>query len=147
MQYQTQPRLQRLKKGCGVICWQTACMQKALSLTNIGKQEKEKKKSRQNGTMTLRVWAGLLHSDFHPSSVGSAWPAMASGALGKQDFGLHLVVIAVSQQGHKDAKASEVYNLLAEFIPNSQAGQSAAEFAQDPGVVREGCAEARERKS
>lgn len=53
-----------------------------------------------------------------------------------------LVVIAVSQQGHKDAKASEVYNLLAEFIPNSQAGQGAAEFAQDPWVVRECCAEA-----
>lgn len=56
------------------------------------------------------------------------------------------MVIAVSQQGHKDAKASEVYNLLAEFIPNSQAGQSAAEFAKDTRVVREGCAEARERE-
>lgn len=73
---------------------------------------------------------------------GQLWP-QGPGALGKEeDFGLHLVVIAVSQQGHKDAKASEVYNLLAEFIPNSQAGQGAAEFAQDPWVVRECCAEA-----
>lgn len=73
---------------------------------------------------------------------GQLWP-QGPRALGKEeDFGLHLVVIAVSQQGHKDAKASEIYNLLAEFIPNSQAGQGAAEFAQDPRVVREHCGEA-----
>lgn len=74
---------------------------------------------------------------------GQLWP-QGPGALGKEeDSELHLVVIAVSQQGHEDAKASEVYNLLAEFIPNSQAGQGAAEFTQDSWVVRECCAEER----
>lgn len=99
-------------------------MQEVLSLTNIGKQEKRKEKPAKR-TTTLRVWAGLLHSDFHPCLDGvslASWP-QGPGALGKEeDSGLHLVVIAVSQQGHKDAKASEVYNLPAEFIPNSQAG-------------------------
>lgn len=107
-----------------MIWWQWACMQEVLSLTNIGKQEKRKEKPAKR-TTTLRVWAGLLHSDFHPCLDGvslASWP-QGPGALGKEeDSGLHLVVIAVSQQGHKDAKASEVYNLLAEFIPNSQAG-------------------------
>lgn len=77
--------------------------------------------------------------------MGSVWPAAASGAgaLGKEEnFGLHLVVTAVSQQGHKDAKASEVDDLLTELIPHSQAGQGAAELAQDSRVVRERCAEA-----
>lgn len=56
--------------------------------------------------------------------------ASEAGALGeKEDFGLHLVVTAVSQQGHKDAKASKVDDLLAELIPHSQAGQGAEEFA------------------
>lgn len=61
---------------------------------------------------------------------------------GGRRLGLHLVITAVSQQGHKDAKASKVDDLLAEFIPHSQTGQGAEEFAQDSRVVRERCAEA-----
>lgn len=51
----------------------------------------------------------------------------------------HLVVIAVSQQGHQDAEAPEVDDLLAELVADSQAGQGAAQLAQDAGIVGEHC--------
>ena len=51
----------------------------------------------------------------------------------------HLVVTAVSQQGHQDAEAPEVDDLLAELVADSQAGQGAAELAQDAGIVGEHC--------
>lgn len=110
-------------------------------------RETRKKKEKladwnQNPKSMGRVSASRLSPWPRRGQSGQLWP-QGPGAPGKEeDFGLHLVVIAVSQQGHKDAKASEVYNLLAEFIPNSQARQGAAEFAQDPWVVRECCAEA-----
>lgn len=78
-----------------------------------------------------------------PQWVSLVSCGLETGVLGEEeDFGLHLVVTAVSQQGHKDAKASKVDDLLAEFIPHSQTGQGAEEFAQDSRVVRERCAEA-----
>lgn len=49
----------------------------------------------------------------------------------------HLVVAAVGQQGHQDAEAPKVDDILAELIADGQAGQGAAELAQDAGVVRE----------
>ena len=51
----------------------------------------------------------------------------------------HLLVTAVSQQGHQDAEAPEVDDLLAELVADSQAGEGAAELAQDAGIVGEHC--------
>lgn len=51
----------------------------------------------------------------------------------------HLVVTAVSQQGHQDAEAPKVDDLLAELVADSQAGQGAAELTQDAGIVGEHC--------
>lgn len=112
-------------------------MQEAPSLNNIGKWGGGVKG--QNGTRALRAVDRPSVPKPSPlsSPVGSGQPR----ALGKkEDFGLHLVVTAASQQGHKNAKASQLDDLLAELIPHSQAGQGAAELAQDSRVVRECCA-------
>lgn len=91
---------------------------------------------------------GILSTP-EPSPLPSPqWVSLVSCGLrgrspgGGRRLGLHLVVAAVSQQGHKDAKASKVDDLLAELISHSQAGQGAEELAQDSWVVRERCAEA-----